>query len=142
MPFDTDPDWPKPLQDALTAYRAAWRAKMDEVNACIAANAEMEELVDKPEPVNGVVRVTGPVHDGRRHRGGRRARHADRRRAGRTWRPSTVTRPVAANAEAHLDKIMRLLKASGVDFPGNTNMRFSRLDPLTGASLIHAEASG
>ena len=60
VPFDTDADWPKPLQDALTAYRAAWRAKMDEVNACIAANAEMEELVDKPEPVKGVVRVSGP----------------------------------------------------------------------------------
>ena len=44
-----------------------------------------------------------------------------------------------ANAEAHLDKIIRLLKASGVDFPGNKNMKFSRLDPLTGASLIHAE---
>jgi adenine-specific DNA-methyltransferase len=43
------------------------------------------------------------------------------------------------NAEAHLDKIIRLLKASGVDFPGNRTMKFSRLDPLTGASLIHAE---
>jgi hypothetical protein len=60
VPFDTDPDWPKPLQDALTAYRTAWRAKMDEVNACIAANAELEELVDKPEEAKGVVRVTGP----------------------------------------------------------------------------------
>jgi len=44
-----------------------------------------------------------------------------------------------ANAEAHLDKIIRLLKASGVDFPGNNNMKFGHLDPLTGASLIHAE---
>jgi hypothetical protein len=44
-----------------------------------------------------------------------------------------------ANAEAHLDKVIRLLKASGVDFPGNKNMNFSRLDPVTGASLIHAE---
>ena len=60
VPFDTDPDWPKPLRDALTAYRAAWRAKMDAVNSCIAANAEMEELVDKPELINGVVRVSGP----------------------------------------------------------------------------------
>jgi adenine-specific DNA-methyltransferase len=60
VPFDTDPDWPKLLQDALTSYRAAWRAKMDEVNPCISANAEMEELVDKPEPVKGVVRVSGP----------------------------------------------------------------------------------
>src|SRR2546427_781254 len=42
VPFDTDPDWPKELQDAVTAYRQAWRTKMDEVNACIAANAEHE----------------------------------------------------------------------------------------------------
>jgi adenine-specific DNA-methyltransferase len=34
---------------------------------------------------------------------------------------------------------LRLLKASGVDFPNNKNMKFSRLDALTGASLIHAE---
>src|SRR5438105_1601193 len=44
-----------------------------------------------------------------------------------------------ANAEAHLDKILRLLKASGVDFSGNKNQKFLRLEPLTGPSLIHAE---
>ena len=60
VPFDTDPDWPQPLQEALAAYRAAWREKRDEVDACIAANAETEELVDKPAVVNGTVRVAGP----------------------------------------------------------------------------------
>ncbi|HUT60219.1 MAG TPA: site-specific DNA-methyltransferase, partial [Phycisphaerae bacterium] len=49
VPFDTDADWPKQLQEAVTEYRKAWRAKMDEVNACIAASAEPEELVDQPE---------------------------------------------------------------------------------------------
>ena len=44
-----------------------------------------------------------------------------------------------ANAEAHLDKVIRLLKAAGVDFPGNRNMKFGRIEPLTGAALIHAE---
>src|SRR5206468_1096717 len=44
-----------------------------------------------------------------------------------------------ANAEAHLDKILRLLRASGVDFPGNKNMRFGRLEPVLGPSLVHAE---
>jgi adenine-specific DNA-methyltransferase len=48
VPFDTDADWPNDLQAALIEYRAAWRAKMDAVNAAIAANAENEELVDKP----------------------------------------------------------------------------------------------
>jgi adenine-specific DNA-methyltransferase len=60
VPFDTDPDWPKALQDAVTGYRATWRTKMDEVNACIEANAEQEELVDQPEVRRGVVRVSGP----------------------------------------------------------------------------------
>jgi adenine-specific DNA-methyltransferase len=151
VPFDTDPDWPKPLQAALTAYRAAWRAKMDEVNACIAANAEMEELVDKPEIVSGTVRVAGPftmegviaVEDGLDTPIGGEPEELETFDGGRL--PSAgaglgipaYNEP--QNAEAHLDKILRLLKASGVDFPGNKNMKFSRLDPLTGASLIHAE---
>jgi len=137
VPFDIDPDWPAALQDGLTAYRAAWRAKMDEVNACIAANAEMEELVDKPEPVKGVVRVSGPfsmegviaVEDG-----------PDTPIGGAPDELDAFDGDAAvSNAEAHLDKIIRLLKASGVDFPGNRNMKFSRLDPLTSAALIHAE---
>ena len=48
VPFDTDPDWPKELQEALIEYRKAWRQKMDEVNACISARADQEELVDQP----------------------------------------------------------------------------------------------
>ena len=158
VPFDTDPDWPKPLADALTAYRAAWRAKMDEVNACISANAEMEELVDKPEPVKGVVRVSGPfsmegvisVEDGPDTPIGGApgelevfsAVGADVRRLAATSGSLslvTSTPTELQNIEAHLDQILRLLRASGVDFPGNKNMKFSRLDPLTSASLIHAE---
>jgi adenine-specific DNA-methyltransferase len=137
VPFDTDPDWPKSLQEALKAYRAAWREKMDEVNACISANAEMEELVDKPNIVKGVVRVSGPftmegviaVEDG-----------PDTPISGAPEELDAFDGDAAvANAEAHLDKIIRLLKASGVDFPGNKNMKFSRLDPLSDASLVHAE---
>lgn len=138
VPFDADPDWPKPLAEALTDYRQAWRAKMDEVNACIAANAEMEELVDKPEEVRGVVRVAGPFtmegvialeESPDTPIGGAPDEDLD-----------TFDGDIAvANAEAHLDKMLRLLKASGVDFKGNKNMKFTRLDPLTGATLLHAE---
>ncbi len=164
VPFDTDPDWPEPLREALAAYRAAWRAKMDEVNECIAANATSEELVDKPEIVKGTVRVSGPftmegviaVEEGPDRPDG--PYHSDG--------PGPLDGPpspiggapdeemevfdgdeaedvagdmAVANAEAHLDKVIRLLKAAGVDFPGNRNMKFSRIEPLTGAALIHAE---
>jgi adenine-specific DNA-methyltransferase len=96
--------------------------------------------VDKPEPVKGVVRVSGPftmegviaVEDGLDTPIGGAPEELE------TFDGSEGDLAVR-NAEAHLDKIIRLLKASGVDFPGNKNMKFSRLDPLTGASLIHAE---
>ena len=63
VPFDTDPDWPEALQEALTDYRKAWRAKMDEVNDCIAKSSEGEELVDQPEVDRKRIRVSGPLHN-------------------------------------------------------------------------------
>lgn len=141
VPFDTDVDWPPPLRRALTAYRAAWRAKMDEVNDCIAANAETEELVDKPEIVAGTVRVAGPftiegviaVEEGPDSPiGGAPA-------ALETFTPDEARDSAVAAAEAHLDRVIRLLKASGVDFSDNKNTKFLRLEPTTGTALVHAE---
>ncbi len=146
VPFDTDPDWPQALQDAVAGYRKAWRAKMDEVNGCIAANAESEELVDQPEVVKNIVRVSGPftveavqppeVSLGEGDEGkfdGEpeqldgtfevRGSHAESR-----------------NVEAYLDQMIRLLRVDGVRFPNNKQMRFTRLEPiLGGASGLHAE---
>ena len=146
VPFDTDPDWPEPLREALAAYRAAWRAKMDEVNTCIAANAASEELVDKPENVKGTVRVSGPftmegviaIEEGPDSPIGG-APDEEMEVFGGAEAEDVTGDVAVANAEAHLDKVIRLLKAAGVDFPGNRNMKFSRVEPLTGAALIHAE---
>ena len=171
-PFDTDPDWPEPLREALTDYRAAWRAKMDEVDECIAANAASEELVDKPEIVKGTVRVSGPftmegviaVEEGpdRPDGPGPLAGPGPLEGSGLFDDPGPLGGPpspiggapdgelevfdaddagdvAVTNAEAHLDKVIRLLKAAGVDFPGNRNMKFGRIEPLTGAALVHAE---
>ncbi len=44
------------------------------------------------------------------------------------------------NAEAYLDKIIRLLKNDGVKFPDNKTMKFATLDPLEG-DVLHAEGS-
>jgi adenine-specific DNA-methyltransferase len=57
VPFDTDTDWPKELQESLIEYRKAWRQKMDEVNACISARADQEELVDQLFADRSKVRV-------------------------------------------------------------------------------------
>lgn len=141
VPFDTDPDWPDALQAALTAYRAAWRAKMDEVNAAIAANADNEELVDKPRLRKNVVRVSGPF-----------TMEAVMPSELTLDEPSPIAgadadlegfaaAPVAdapQNAEAFLDKMIRLLAADGVRFPNNRVAVFSRLSPLA-EDFLHAE---
>ena len=156
VPFDADPDWPAALREALAAYRAARRDKMEEVDQCIAANSESEELVDRPEIVRGVVRVSGPftmegviaVETGPEPSAGEREGSAPRKQespiGGAPEMLQVFDAPAGdmalANAEAHLAKVIRLLKVAGVDFPGNKSMRFARLDATTG-SLVHAEGA-
>jgi adenine-specific DNA-methyltransferase len=155
VPFDTDTDWPQTLQDAVVAYRTAWRAKMDEVNACIAANAEQEELVDQPEVVRGVTRVSGPftveaVQPPEMSLGEVKA-IADQGEFGGApeelesfpafqireveWRPERD----AQNLDAYLDQMLRYLKMDGVRFPNNKQMHFHRLEQVLDGSTIHAE---
>jgi len=151
VPFDTDPDHPPELAAAITAYRAAWRAKQDEVDACIAAHAEQEELVDQPEVVRGITRVSGPftveavqpaetslddIAEASPIDGAPEA-------LDETFETGAPTGAAAAepqNAAAYLDQMIRLLRLDGVTFPDNKVSRFSRLDLLgSTASGIHAE---
>jgi adenine-specific DNA-methyltransferase len=148
VPFDTDADWPKPFQDLLTEYRAAWRAKMDEVNACIAANADMEELVDKPEPVKGVVRVSGPftvegvrpeelnLSDDGLFDGSPNERGDEE--------GANLAAIHQQNLQAYLGQMVQLIRQDGLTFLNNKRRRLypveSLFDASTGA-LLHAEGS-
>lgn len=155
VPFDTDTDYPKELSDAITEYRKSWRAKMDEVNACIAANTEQEELVDKPEIVKGVLRVSGPftveavqppemtlgdvelVDLGEGKFGGGPEELED------TFAVREIESRAdleAKNIEAYLEQMIRLLRIDGVRFPDNKEMNFTRLESLkTVEPGLHAE---
>ncbi len=161
VPFDTDPDWTAGLIDAVTEYRKAWRAKMDEVNACIAANAEQEELVDQPEVVKGVVRVSGPftveavqppemslgdVIDTLSPIGGA----PDSLDAFEPARTVRVVEPrneyEVQNIDAYLDQMVRLLRLDGVRFPKlrqgqeEATKTFTRLERTAGTEgNLHAE---
>jgi adenine-specific DNA-methyltransferase len=149
VPFDIDQEWPVELKNAFAEYRTAWRAKMGEVNACIEANAIREELVDHPEIVRDVVRVSGPftmeavmpaeesLHDDSPIEG--KPEELDtfgnlERQDGAT--SLAVDEPI--NAEAYLDKMIRLLRTDGVRFPNNRIMNFTCLESCGGV-YIHAE---
>ena len=90
--------------------------------------------MDKPEIVKGTVRVSGPftmegviaVEEGPGPSpvspspiGGAPGGELE------VFEADDAGDVAVANAEAHLDKVIRLLKAAGVDFPGNRNMKFS-----------------
>jgi adenine-specific DNA-methyltransferase len=147
VPFDTDPDWPPVLKDALMAYRAAWRAKQDEIDAAIAANAQQVPLVDKPEKVPGVVRVSGPftvegvfpVEESEADTpiGGAPDDDLDTFAGdGAAWEADPAIAPT--NAAAFRDEMLKLLREDGVRFPDNRHLTFTRLDPASGG-VIHAE---
>ena len=145
VPFDTDPDWPLTLQESVNDYREAWRAKMKEINAAIAANADQEELVDQPIIVRGVTRVTGPftvesvrppeisadpskpdAADGSPI-GGEPATSLD------TWAPEEEK-----NLSAHVDRMLNLLRQDGITFIGNKHVKLNRLDRAD-HPMIHGE---
>ena len=155
VPFDTDPDYPADLKKAVEEYRAAWRATMDEVNACIAANADQEELVDQPEVDRKITRVSGPftveaVQPPEMSLGDAAAVDtapefdgAPEELEGRfvTVRMAQMGES-AQNLEAYLSKMVDLLRMDGVRFPDNKQKKFTRLDAIyaTGSSAgIHAE---
>lgn len=140
VPFDTDPDWPQALQEALTAYRKAWRAKMDEVNACIDRNAEQEELVDQPEIDNKVLRVCGPFTVE-----GVRPEELSLGEDG-LFDPTPDEWEVRedANTTAYFDNMLENLRQDGVTFLGNKNRKLTEIAALyrdNPGSLVHAEAA-
>ena len=148
VPFDADPDWPAPLAAALTAYRTVWRAKIDEINAAIAANAEQEELVDQPETVKNVARISGPFTvESMRPPETSLKGEADEPEAGpiggspgeiESFESTVAPERDVANAASHVERMLSLLKHDGLTFLGNKHAKFTQLDPIE-SSFLHAE---
>src|SRR5947199_3068670 len=142
VPFDTDPDWPKVLQDAISAYRKVWRARMDEISKCIGDNAEQEELVDQPEEMKGVLRVSGPFTVE-----GVRPEELSLGEEGLFDATANEFEEDGAqietrNVNAYLTRMVQYLRNDGLTFIGNSQKKFARLEPLFEAQtggIIHAE---
>ena len=144
VPFDTDPDWSQALQEALTDYRKAWREKMDAVNKCIAESSEGEELVDQPEVDRKRTRVSGPftveaVQPAEESLGVESPIGGEPDEPLDTY-DAEANGHDAVNAEAYLDKMIRLLRNDGVRFSDKQTLKFATLDPLEG-DVLHAEGS-
>ena len=149
VPFDADADWPEALRVALTEYRAAFQAKMKEVNACIESASAGEELVDQPSVARGKLRVSGPftveaVQPAEESLDPESPIGGEPEEALETFdsvgEPSRSRHPAAPNAEAYLTQMIRLLRQDGVRFPNNQVMQFATLDAREG-DVLHAEGT-
>jgi len=135
------------LQEALTDYRKAWRQKMDEVNACIAARADQEELVDRPEIDRSKVRVSGPFTvegviptEESVDLGPEESPIGGAPDGLDTFGEAPIESD-ARNTEAYLDRMIRLIREDGVRFPGNKVMKFVTLEALADGSTLHAKGT-
>lgn len=135
VPFDTDPDWPPALSEALLDYRKAWKAKMYEVNACIAQSAEQEELVDQPEVIRGVTRVSGPFTVE-----GVRPEEMALGEDGKVFDPTNneSDEETTGNTDGYIDLMVNLIRRDGVTFLGNRRAEFAALEKDAGKSY-HAK---
>lgn len=143
VPFDTDPNWPESLQVAVDEFRELYRYRMSEINACINANSDQEELVDQPIRIPNAVRVSGPFTVE-----GVRPEELLLSEDGELFDPTPNEFEIndgqgeyAQNASAYLDRMMRLISQGGVTFPNNEHREFALVERLEESdSALHAEA--
>ena len=143
IPYNTDSDWPDNLAIAVKTFRSAWHDKMVEINACISANAERETLVDQPELLEDVLRVTGPFTIE-----GVQPEELSIDENGELfdptpneWEINDVAGDYAQNASAYIDRMLQLIQKDGVTFPNNEHRDFAYIERLEATdSTLHAEA--
>ena len=119
--------------------------EMDEVNECIAAASDGEELVDQPEIDRKRIRVSGPftveaVQPPEEHLDMESPIGGEPDELDDTFDGTENDTHEDVNAEAYLDKMIRLLREDGVKFPNDKKQAFAALDPFDG-SILHAEGS-
>lgn len=132
VPFDTDPVWPETLQTTLTAFRTAWKEKMNEVNQQIKSNADKEELVNSPKPISSATRVSGPFSVE-----GVRPEELTLGEDGRLYDPTanSFDETGTANADGYIDLMISLIRKDGVTFLGNRRAEFESLEKEAGKSF-------
>lgn len=148
VPFEPDGEWPKPLTERLRDYRAAWRARRDEIDATIALRSEQENLVDQPEVVRSVVRVSGPftvegVHPEELNVGEGGLFDGTPNSFEEADEVESSSKQ-QQNVHAYLARMVQLIRHDGLTFLSNKRRQFAHVEPLFDAatgSTVHAEGS-
>jgi adenine-specific DNA-methyltransferase len=138
------------LQTRMKAINDFWRLKremQERIDASIQRNAPQEELVDQPEAVRGVVRVTGPfTMESIPHPGDISAEAVDTKIV--EGEDGLLTEcvellpksapPQEANAAAYVADMVEKLRRTGVHVKGGRKITFDSLRPLD-HEVVHAE---
>jgi adenine-specific DNA-methyltransferase len=148
VPFQEDELWTPELKEALRAFRQARREKMDAIDAAIAASTIHEELVDQPEIVKGILRVSGPFTvEGIRPEELNVGEEGLFDGTPNEFEAEENVLAAAAqqqNLQAYLARMAQLIRQDGLTFINNQRRKLAHVEPLFNAGTggaLHAEGA-
>lgn len=144
VPHKSDDLYPQPLINAISDYWDSVSQKNEEVDQCIVARADQEDIIDQPVIDKKLIRVTGPFTvegtisveqsiDNERHDC---VYNCD---VNETSNDMVTNEP--QNSESFLDQILRLLKDNGIHLSNKSHYDFIQLEKTTDGTSIHASGT-
>jgi len=149
VPFPTDDGslptgWPDALREPFGAFHAARQRMQAEMDRSIAANADSETLVDKPEPSKIKLRITGPfsveavpfptVLSLEAAGGGGAAGAADTPTENQAWQTSIARSGESSRQQQWRDELLK----TGIRGKGGQKLAFAELEVMAGTTCLHA----
>jgi adenine-specific DNA-methyltransferase len=145
VPFPTDDGslptgWPDALREPFGAFHAARQRMQAEMDRSIAANADSETLVDKPEPSKTKLRITGPftveavpfptVLSLEAAEGGAAATPSE----DQSYQTSIARSGETSRQQQWRDELLK----TGIRGKGGQMLKFAELEVMAGTTCLHA----
>ena len=132
--------WPEALREPFDAFHAARQRMQAEMDRSIAANAESETLVDKPEPSKTKLRITGPftveavpfptVLSLEAAEGGSEATPSE----DQAYQTSIARSGETSRQQQWRDELLK----TGIRGKGGQMLKFAELEVMAGTTCLHA----
>lgn len=133
VPRETDEGWNQKTTKAHEEFWCLKRQKQKEIDDSIQRNAPQETLYNDPQPVKGVVRVSGPFTVEAIP-----PAYVEEEPTGDDDEATPEPRYDTHGAEAHIPTLIELLRKDGLTLKKKQRKQFATLTPRSGG-VLHAE---
>lgn len=148
VPYLPDDLYPNSLSKAISDFRQTISDKNDEIDMCIQARADQEELLDQPIIDSNFVRVSGPftiegIIPIERSIDSEYPSDDNLGVNLETYDLNSDTNSISEsqNSEAYLDYVIKLLKDNGIQVDKDTQYSFLNIEKQNDGSSLHASGA-